>query len=166
MAKSKQEFRLIFHSWFVPAIHAVLWMLAIVCSNLLEGYKTDSAVNQKLLQLIPIIIVFLFELALSIFDVFCSRTSAYINISFLRFVAIFVFLLGITVIPLFIFSICGTTIFYVIALITALILKYMEMWLINNFNRYPMSKKENALGATLNVGAIMEGYNADSANNE
>lgn len=156
MSKSKQESRLFFHRWIVPAIHAILWLVAILCSSELGKCSTFTQEKQKLLQFIPIVIVFLFELSLSIFDVFCAHATPFINISFLRFVALFIFLFGVTIIPLFLFALCESVLFYCLALGVALPLKYLEMWLLNNFEKYDVQKERREWGDALNVEALTE----------
>lgn len=156
MSKSKQEHRDFFHRWIVPALHAVLWLVAILCSNELGKCSSFTQEKQALLQFVPILIVFLFELSVSIFDVFCAHTSSFINISFLRFVALFIFLLGVTVVPLFLFALYESVLFYCLALGLALPLKYLEIWLLNNFDKYDAQKEQGKLGKALGVASLTE----------
>lgn len=150
---------LFFHKWIVPGLHALLWVVAILSSNRLAGdvgNQDGGECQQEIIQLIPIMIVFLFELSISLFDVFSVRMDSYISTKFLRYVAIFILFVGLSIIPLFLFFLFGKCCFYVTALLISVVLKYMEMWLLANFNKYDFPTKDNLMGRGIRVTNFQE----------
>lgn len=148
-----------FHKWIVPGLHALLWVVAILSSNRLAGYvgnQDTGECQQEIIQLIPIMIVFLFELSISLFDVFSVRMDSYISAKFLRYVAIFILLIGLSIIPLFLFFLFGKCSFYIAALLISVVLKYMEMWLLANFDNYDSPTKDNSIGRGIRVTSYQE----------
>ena len=148
-----------FHSIIVPFLHALLWFLAILVSEVLGRYLVSCPEkNQALVQLIPILIVFLFELSISLFDIFSTKTPSFINIKFMKYVALFIFLVGFTIIPLFLCYLFNIEWLYRIALFLAVTLKCMEMWLINNFNQYEYDEAGTHIGKALKIKGVESGY--------
>ena len=152
-----------FHPVIVPFLHALLWFLAIMVSEALGKYLASSPEkNHALVQLIPILIVFLFELSISLFDIFSTKTPSFINIKFMRYVALFIFLVGFTIIPLFLCYLFNIEWMYRIALVLAVTMKCMEMWLINNFNQYEYDESGTPIGKALKIKGVKSGYSDSS----
>lgn len=136
-----------FHPWVVPFLYSMVWFLAVLISLCVDICSLTEK-QQVLVVTLPVILVAIFELSIAYLDFFTIHKNQFVKIDFVVYVGSFFLLLGITLTPLFCYHFTGSRVLLWVTLIPAIFLKYAEMWLFNNFDRFclSVSKEDNGCG--------------------
>lgn len=129
--------RVFWHKKIVPLEHCLLWLTSFFLS--VYGYSlfgidtnNDYAVQRFTIGLI--LIIFIFEIAITFFDVVRTFEVQFVSVKLLNFFPIFILILAVTLCPVIIG--CNLEQVSVFLILIASAAKYMEVWITNNFHEY------------------------------
>lgn len=138
------KLHVLFHPYFVPALYSLIWLLAIVSPWVLDeclSYKDESRLEW--IQFTPVVIVVVFEFVIAFLDLFVEHKEQLVSIKFVKFAGICLFLLGVAIVPLYLCHFCSSSsnsvvshVLWGIAIAFAVLFKYAEMWLFNNYKQF------------------------------
>lgn len=135
----------LFHPYIVPALYSLIWLIAIVVPwGLDDFWSCDKGESRlKWIQFTPVVIVVVFEFAVAFLDLFVEHKEQLVSIKFVKFAVICMFLLGVAIIPLYLCHFCSSSsnsvvscFLWGIAIAFAVLFKYAEMWLFNNYKQF------------------------------
>ncbi len=151
------------HRWGVPIAHSILWTIGLLFTTF-KGQGWDSEQLSKVYGIGCVAVIFLFEFALTYFDIFTERNQfEHNNAKEVLFKGLLVCSLSFFLVAFCIISLMGhffcsinkrpaDELWLIMFLMSTAGLKLLEVWLPNNFNFRSSLRQE--LGMTTNLSPI------------
>lgn len=138
------------HRVIVPILHCSLWIFGLIWTkygvDILEAVgilyiDSNDVFTNSLCNIFPAFLVFLFELAVTFYDIKVSCGRRYLKLKFSVYVSVLFALVGLISLFVFLYYLMPSVEWmFLLLIVSTSILKFMEYHLLNNIKSYLVDK--------------------------